>query len=154
MYIPFLSKKKEFFTDAEKRQIVDAIQSAERQTSGQVRVFVESRCRFVDPLDRAVEVFASLKMDQTPDHNGVLVYVAIKDRQLALYGDQGIHTKVGDAFWNDKVKLILSHFDKANYAHGLVHIVIEIGEVLGKYYPYDKNAGGANDLPDDIVFGK
>jgi uncharacterized membrane protein len=154
LYIPFLSKKKDFFTDAEKQQVVEAIQSAEHQTSGQVRVFVESRCRFVDPLDRAVEVFGSLKMDQTADRNGVLVYVAVKDRQLALYGDKGIHEKVGDEFWNDKVKLILSHFDKANYAHGLAHVVVEIGEVLGKYYPYDKNAGNANDLPDDIVFGK
>jgi uncharacterized membrane protein len=152
LHIPFFSKK-EFFTEAEKKQIVEALQSAEQRTSGQIRIFVESRCRYVHPLDRAVEVFASLKMDKTTARNGVLVYVAIKDRQLALFGDQGIHEKVGDAFWNEKAKLILSHFNKSNYAQGLAHIVVEIGEVLSKYYPHDRNTGN-NELPDDIVFGK
>jgi len=84
------------------QQIVAAIGQAERQTSGEIRVFVESRCRFVNPLDRAAEVFTGLKMDQTAQRNAVLVYVALKDRQLALYGDKGIHEKVGDAFWNTR----------------------------------------------------
>jgi uncharacterized membrane protein len=152
LHIPFFSKK-EFFTDAGKKQIVDAIQAAEHQTSGEVRVFVEHRCRFVDPLDRAVEVFASLKMDQAAARNGVLVYVATKDRQLALYGDKAIHEKVGDAFWNEKVKLILSHFNRDNFADGIAHIVTELGEVLRSYFPYDKN-NDKKELPDDIVFGR
>ncbi len=152
MHIPFFSKK-EFFTEAEKQQIVTAIQAAEHRTSGEIRVFVESRCRFVDPLDRAVEVFASLKMNQVAARNAVLVYVATKDRQLALFGDQGIHEKVGDQFWNEKVKLVLSHFNRKNYAQGLSHIVTEIGEVLGQYFPYDKD-NEKNELPDDIVFGR
>ena len=152
MHIPFLTKK-EFFTEAEKQQIVAAIQAAEHRTSGEIRLFVESRCRFVHPLDRAVEVFASLKMNQVTARNAVLVYVATKDRQLALFGDQGIHEKVGDAFWNEKVRSVLSHFNKANYAEGLAHIITEIGEVLRQYFPYDKN-NDKNELPDDIVFGR
>jgi uncharacterized membrane protein len=152
LHIPFFSKK-EFFSDAEKHQIVAAIQGAEHRTSGEIRVFVESRCRFVDPVDRAVEVFASLKMNQVAARNAVLVYVATKDRQLALYGDQGIHEKVGDSFWNEKVKTVLSHFNKANYAQGLAQIVTEIGEVLRQYFPYDKD-NEKNELPDDIVFGR
>ena len=107
----------------------------------------------MDPLDRAVEVFASLKMNQVAARNAVLVYVATKDRQLALFGDQGIHEKVGDQFWNEKVKLVLSHFNRKNYAEGLSHIVTEIGEVLGQYFPYDKD-NEKNELPDDIVFGR
>jgi uncharacterized membrane protein len=150
--ITFFSRK-EFFTEGEKKQIVEAIQAAEHRTSGEIRVFVESRCRFVDPLDRAVEVFAALKMQHVAARNAVLVYVATKDRQLALYGDKAIHEKVGDAFWNEKVKLVLSHFTKANYAAGLAHIVTEIGEVLGAYFPYDKD-NDKNELPDDIVFGR
>ena len=152
MHIPFFSKK-EFFTEAEKTQIVAAIQTAEHRTSGEIRVFVESRCRFVDPLDRAVEVFASLKMNQVAARNAVLVYVATKDRQLALFGDQGIHEKVGDAFWNEKVKSVLSHFSRKNYAEGIAHIVTGIGEVLAQYFPYDKD-NEKNELPDDIVFGR
>lgn len=152
MRIPFFSKK-DFFTEAEKKLIVDAIQSAEKKTSGEIRVFVESRCRFVNPLDRAVEIFTGLKMEQTAARNGVLVYVAIKDRQLALYGDKGIHEKVGNAFWNEKVQLILSHFNRGNYAEGLGRIVTEIGEALSTHFPYDKDNDN-NELPDDIVFGK
>jgi len=150
--IPFFSRK-EFFTEAEKTLIVRAIQTAEQQTSGEIRLFVESRCRYVDPLDRAAEVFANLKMEQTDARNAVLVYVALKDRQLALLGDKGIHEKVGDAFWNEKVRLILSHFNKADYAGGLSRIMEEVGEALRMHFPYDKNTD-KNELPDDIVFGR
>ena len=146
-------KKKDFFTAAEKKQIVNAIQQAEKQTSGQIRVYVESRCRFVNPLDRAAEVFFQLKMEQTAARNATLVYIAMKDRQLALFGDKGIHEKVGDAFWNEKVKVILSHFGKENYAEGLVRIITEIGEALGTHFPYDGDTD-KNELPDDIVFGR
>ena len=152
MRIPFFSKK-ELFNTGEKQQIVTAIQEAEKCTSGEIRVFVESRCRYVDPLDRAAEVFAHLKMEQTSARNGVLVYVALKDRQLALFGDRGIHEKVGDAFWGRQVQLILSHFNKADYAAGIARVVTEIGEALRTYFPYDKD-NDKNELPDDIVFGK
>ncbi|MDR3715977.1 MAG: TPM domain-containing protein [Puia sp.] len=152
MQIPFF-RRKPFFTEAENQQIVDAIRSAERQTSGEIRVYVESHCRFVDPLDRAAEVFTALKMEKTAARNAVLVYIALKDRQLALLGDKGIHEKVGNGFWNEKVRIMLSHFSRAGYAEGLARIVTEIGETLRAHFPYDKNTD-ENELPDDIVFGK
>ncbi|MBS1933336.1 MAG: TPM domain-containing protein, partial [Bacteroidetes bacterium] len=122
-----LFKKKPFFTDEEQQEIVAAIASAEKQTSGEIRVYIENRCRFLDPIDRAAEAFYALKMENTEAHNAVLVYVAIKDRQLALYGDKGIHEKVGSKFWNEEVKLILSHFNKENYKEGLISIITGIG---------------------------
>ena len=73
-----------FFSEEEKQRIIDSIRSAELQTSGEIRVFLESRCRFVDPLDRAAEIFWGLKMDQTEDKNAVLVYVAIRDHQYGV----------------------------------------------------------------------
>ncbi|HEY4876482.1 MAG TPA: TPM domain-containing protein [Puia sp.] len=146
-------KKKDFFNSAEKQRVVNAIQQAEKQTSGELRVYMESRCRFVDPLDRAAEVFAALKMDATAERNAVLVYVAMKDRQLALFGDKGVHEKVGDAFWNEKVKIILSHFGKENYADGLVRIIGELGQALKNNFPYNGDTD-KNELPDDIVFGR
>jgi uncharacterized membrane protein len=152
LHIPFFSRK-ELFTAEEKQQIVSAIQAAERCTSGEIRVFVESRCRFVDPLDRAAEVFTGLNITQTAARNGVLVYVALKDRQLALLGDKGIHEKVGREFWNQQVQLILSHFNRANYAGGIARVVTEIGEALRTHFPYDKDTD-TNELPDDIVFGR
>jgi uncharacterized membrane protein len=150
--IPFF-KKKDFFTGNEKNHIVEAIRQAERQTSGEIRVYVESHCRFVNPLDRAAEVFWGLKMDQTAARNAVLVYVALKDRQLALFGDKGIHEKVGDLFWNEKVRKILSHLQKESYAESIARIIGEVGEALHLHFPYNRETD-VNELPDDIVFGR
>ena len=149
----FLRKKKEFFTEAEKRSIIEAISNAERRTSGEVRVFVESRCRYVDAIDRAAEIFFQLKMEKTDDRNAVLVYVATKDRQLAIFGDEGIHKKVGNEYWNTEVKKMISIFNEENYVEGICHCVIDIGETLHHHFPYDKDTD-KNELPDDIIFGR
>ena len=114
-----LFKKKEFFSKEENEKIVQSIRDAEKCTSGEIRVFVESKCKFIDPLDRALEIFAELKMENTEDRNAVLLYVALKDRQLAVYADKGIHEKVGDQFWQEVMSTILSHFNKENYAEGI-----------------------------------
>jgi uncharacterized membrane protein len=149
---PFF-KKKNFFSPEENEQIVTAIREAEKCTSGEIRVFVESRCRFIDPLDRALEIFAELKMQNTAQRNAVLVYVAIKDRQLAVYGDVGIHQKTGDAYWKAAVNNMLLHFNKENYAGGIAGCVTMIGKALEEHFPYDKELD-KNELPDEIIFGK
>jgi len=150
--VPFFSKR-DFFSAQEKQKIVNAIRDAEQQTSGEIRVYVESHCRFVDPLLRAEEVFRMLKMNQTAARNGVLVYVAIKDKQLALYGDLGIHEKVGDDYWRDKTSRIISNMRSGPYAEAISKIVIEIGEALKLHFPFDRGTD-KNELPDDIVYGR
>lgn len=153
--MPGLFKKKpvNYFSEEEKQLIVQAIHKAETQTSGEVRIYVENHCRFVDPVMRAKEIFLSLKMTETAARNAVLVYVAMKDRQLAVYGDEGIHTKVGDAFWNAEVQKMLQHFNNKSYAQGIAQIISEVGEALVTHFPYD-GASDKNELPDEIVFGK
>lgn len=152
MKIPFFSRK-DFFSKEEKKQIVAAIREAEQQTSGEIRVYVEGRCRFVDPLDRAAEVFAILKMGNTASHNAVLLYLAVKDRQLAVFGDSGIHEKVGDEFWKKEVMQMLSQFQKDHYADAVSKVIHEIGAALKYHFPYDRQSD-INELPDDIVFGR
>jgi uncharacterized membrane protein len=148
-----LFKKKPFFPEKEQQQIVQAVQNAEQRTSGEIRVFIESHCRYMDALDRAAELFFFLKMEQTRDRNGVLLYVAMKDRQLAVFGDEGIHRKVGTDYWNKKVELLIRNFNKEDYAEGISACVTEIGEALYKHFPYDRDTD-KNELPDNIVFGK
>jgi uncharacterized membrane protein len=150
--IPFLSKK-DFFSKEEKNQIITAIREAEQQTSGEIRVYVESRCRFVDALDRAEEVFAILKMRETSGHNAVLIYMAVKDRQLAVFGDHAIHEKVGEDFWKKEVEHMLSHFHKDHYADATAKVILDIGAALKYHFPYDRQTD-INELPDDIVFGR
>jgi len=146
-------KKKNFFTAEEQQLIIEAIQNAERMTSGEVRVFVESKCSYMDAIDRAAELFFQLEMQKTDDRNAVLVYVAMKDRQLAVFGDEGIHNKVGNEYWSTEVKKMISNFNRENYAAGIAEVVKDIGVALTKNFPFN-NDTDKNELPDDIVFGK
>ncbi len=148
-----LKRKQQFFSAEEENKILNAIQEAEKETSGEVRLYIESKCRFVDPLDRAAEIFLQLKMQETENHNAVLVYVAKQHRQLAVFADEGIYTKAGKDFWSNAVATMLKEFKKENYAEGLIEVIQKIGSALKTYFPYDA-ATDKNELPDDIVFGK
>ena len=148
-----LFRRKEFFTDEEKQSIIDAVRNAEQRTSGEVRVFVESRCRYVNAIDRAVEIFENLQMQKTGLRNATLVYVAVKDRQLAVFGDEGIHQKVGNEYWANEVMKMIHAFNRDNIAEGISRCVLNIGEALATHFPYDKSTD-KNELPDDIVFGR
>ena len=146
-------KKEDFFTEEEKLQIIEAVRNAEKRTSGEVRVFVESHCSYMDAIDRAKEIFVELRMNETADKNAVLVYVALKDKQLAVFGDEGIHSKLGNDYWNAEVRKMINKFNKENYADGIKEVVTDIGESLTRLFPYN-NDTDKNELPDDIVFGK
>jgi uncharacterized membrane protein len=148
-----LFAKKTLLSKEEQTLIVEAVRASEQKTSGEIRVYVESRCKFVDPLDRAVQVFQTLKMEATQYRNAVLIYVAIRDRQLAIYADEGIYKKAGAAFWNGAVDTMLRHFNKDNYGQGIATVVSEIGNSLQANFPYDSTTD-KNELPDDIVFGR
>jgi uncharacterized membrane protein len=147
---PF-NKKKDFFTPEQQQRMVQAIQNAEKNTSGEVRVFVESKCRYMDPVDRAKEIFFNLKMANTKDRNAVLLYLALDDHQLALFADEGIYQRCGAPYWDDEVKKIIAAFTKEDYTGGICLVVEDIGEALKLQFPYD--TGDKNELPDEIIFG-
>ena len=148
----FSSKKQSFFTKEEEERMVKAIRSAELQTSGEIRLFVESKCSFINPVDRAIELFGKLNMHQTQDRNAVLVYIALKDKQLAVFGDEGIHQRLGQSFWNDEVEKIIGQFNQNEISNGICNMIQAIGKALTHHFPHaidDKN-----ELSDGIVFGK
>jgi uncharacterized membrane protein len=151
MFGLFKKKQREYFTPAEKDIIVKAIQEAERRTSGEIRIYVESKCEMVNPVLRAREIFYQLKMDQTASRNGVLLYLAMDDHQLAVFGDEGIHQKVDHEFWQKEVAIMLEEFKQKHFIEGIAHIIEDIGEALVTHFPYDGTTD-KNELPDDIVF--
>jgi uncharacterized membrane protein len=153
MWALFKKKQVAYFTQAEQDQISLAITEAEKRTSGEIRVFVEARCKKAKAISRAAEVFQLLKMDQTDARNGVLVYVAMKDRKLAVFGDEGIHARVGIAFWQQEVDTIIRLFTGEQYVNGIISMVRDIGEALHKHFPYNEKSD-ENELPNDIVFGE
>lgn len=146
-------KGKSLFSEEDTRMIVKAIRHAEQRTSGEVRVYVESRCSWMDAMDRAAEIFFTLQMEKTEDRNAVLVYIALKDHQLAVFGDEGIHKKVGTAWWQQVVQEMLASFNKEDYAKGISECVIQIGDALTTHFPYERDTD-KNELPDEIVFGR
>jgi uncharacterized membrane protein len=153
MFGLFKKKEKNPITKEEQRIVVDAIRAAEAATSGEIRVFIESRCSWPDPLDRASEVFFKLKMDKTKLRNGVLVYVALQDHKMALYGDEGIYKKTGGPqYWTKEIELMRSFFSKGQIAEGIAQCVSDIGRSLVEYFPIDHHTD-KNELPDEIVFG-
>ncbi len=147
-----LFRKKAFFTAEEAAVIVAAIREAEKLTSGEIRLYVETKCAFMDPLDRAAEVFKELNMYKTLLHNGVLLYVATQDKQMCVYADSGIRNKVDEDVWKKAVLLMQYNFTNQQYVEGLVNCVNYIGILLQQYFPYDSQ--DKNELPDNIVFGK
>lgn len=140
-----------FLTKEQEQTIISAIKEAETNTSGEVRVHIEDKCKAENVLDRAKEVFAELHMHETELRNGVIVYVATKDHKIAIWGDEGIHTKVGQNFWNDALDLMRKYFQADDYESGLKDAVLLIGEKLKEHFPYQKD--DVNELPDDISYG-
>ena len=146
-------KKKAFFSEQDQARIVKAISSAEKSTSGEIRLFVESKNPYMNPLERAAEIFFQLKMERTEDRNGVLLYIAMKDRELALFGDEGIHKKVGTQYWENAVQKMISQFSNQEIAKGIEQCILQVGQTLQDTFPYN-SLTDKNELSDDIVFGK
>lgn len=152
LFPPFLKKKKSFFSPEEEESIVNAIRLAEKKTSGEIRLFIETHCKFLDPIDRAKELFLELEMFKTKDRNGVLLYFAMKDKQVAIWGDEGIHQKLGQAFWNAEINTILTEFKEKHFVEGICHMIQDVGNALQTNFPFEK--GDNNELSDEILFGK
>lgn len=151
---PFKKHQVSYLTEDEKAQIAEAIGEAEKQTSGEIRVYIEGKCKHADALERVRRIFAKLKMFATKERNGVLVYVAVTDRKLAIYGDVGIHAKVGDTFWNESVRKMIDIYSADNnLTKGIVDVVHEIGAALKLHFPYDK-ATDINELSDEVIVHK
>ncbi len=145
-----MSKVEDFLTQEQEQQIVAAIRRAEKSTSGEIRVHIEKHTD-LDILDRTKEVFHWLKMDNTIQRNGVLIYVAVEDHKFAIYGDQGIHEVVSQNFWESTKNSILKQFKDGNFTQGLIDGVLLAGEQLQSYFPWDH--GDINELPDEISKG-
>ena len=148
-----LFKKKPLFSNAENTRIVEAIKSSEQLTSGEIRIYIESKNPLVSTIDRASEIFFNLKMQETAQRNAVLLYLAYKDKEVAIFGDEGIHQQVGTEFWNNQVKQMVMLFKENNLTEGIVKCITEVGHVLIEKFPH-QGIMDKNELPDEIVFGK
>jgi len=150
---PF-GRKKEMLDKDSQHRIVECIKEAESKTTGEVRVYMEHHCSYMDARLRAIEIFRHLNMHKTEMRNGVLVYVALTDRQFAILGDAGIDKMAGGAdFWQQAAGMLKAQMKQNNVTEGLCECIREMGNVLSQHFPYN-SAVPRNQLPDEIVFGK
>lgn len=140
----------DFLTHEEEQEIIQAIRKAEGNTSGEIRVHIEKTSK-KDIFDRAMEVFHLLKMDNTKLQNGVLIYVAIEDRNFVIYGDKGINEAVGAEFWDSTKDIMVTHFKNGDFKKGLVEGILKAGKELETHFPWNLN--DKNELPDTISKG-
>ncbi|UII78350.1 TPM domain-containing protein [Flagellimonas sp. CMM7] len=145
-----MSHVEEFLTAGEEQEIIEAILQAEKNTSGEIRVHLEATAK-IDHFSRAQQVFHFLKMDNTKEENGVLLYVAVDDKKFVIYGDSGIDRAVPKGFWDTTKDLISSHFKNGDFKQGIVEGVIKAGEELEAHFPWDHN--DTNELSDAISKG-
>lgn len=130
-----MSKIEAFLTAEEEQDIVEAIRLAELNTSGEIKIHIEKTSNG-DATNRALEVFHTLKMDNTKLQNAVLIYVAIEDKSFVIYGDEGINKVVPNNFWDGTKDIMLSHFKSGDFKQGLVEGIQKSGEQLKAYFPY------------------
>ncbi len=146
-----MASARNFFDKEEKKSIIAAIQEAEKETSGEIRLHLETTCKG-EPLERAKKLFQKLKMYKTEQRNGVIIYLAVKDRKFAIYGDKGINQVVPENFWEDVKEEMRAEFVKGAFAEGVTKGILRVGEKLKEYFPHQKD--DVNELSDDISFGQ
>jgi uncharacterized membrane protein len=139
----------DFFTEKEKKLLEQSIREAELNTSGEIRIHIETFFKG-EVLDRAASVFSRLGMHKTNLRNGVLFYLAIINKQFAIIGDAGINKVVADTFWDDIRTIMDSHFRNSDFAGGLSRGIALAGEQLKRYFPHQQD--DINELPNEISF--
>ena len=143
-------KAADFFSREDRERIGNAIKNAEKQTSGEIRVHVETECP-EEVLDRAAFIFEKLKMHNTRLRNGVLFYMSIKDRKFAILGDAGINRVTAEDFWDRIRDAVLARFGEDRYTEGLEQGIQMAGEALRSHFPYEKD--DVNELSNEISYG-
>jgi uncharacterized membrane protein len=142
---------KDNFTQQQQEAIFQAIERAESNTSGEIRVHIEHKCSS-DPMERAIRVFNKLGMHKTALRNGVLIYLALKDRKLAIIGDEGINKVIPAHFWEDERDMMIDHFRRDQFTEGLVKGILMVGEQLKQFFPIAED--DKNELSNEISFGE
>jgi uncharacterized membrane protein len=140
-----------FLSHLDHERIVSAIRQAEARTSGEVRVYIQRGNFQEEALPRAQKKFLELGMQKTRERNAVLIFVAPREQKFAVIGDEGIHQKCGEQFWQELVERMRGHFQQEEFTDALVEAIESTGKLLARHFP--KSADRGNELPDNIVEG-
>ncbi len=146
-----IKSRRKLLKSIEVEKVKEAIRQAELQTSGEIRVSV-SPFFWGSVRKTAERAFVRMGMTKTQARNGILFFIVPSRKRFVVLGDEGIHAKVGQKFWDTLAGHLSEHFHKDEFTEGLVKGIGEAGERLAAHYPYDPETD-VNELPDDIDFG-
>jgi uncharacterized membrane protein len=141
----------DWLTPEELGRVRDAVSRAEQHTSGEIRVHLDVAI-MENVLDHAAFVFNNLGMDKTRERNGVLLYVSVPGRKVAVVGDTGIHAKLGNYYWQNVLDAVLANFRQDRFCEGLCEGVRLLGEKLKEHFPH--RDGDQDELSNEVSFGK
>ncbi|MDO4762989.1 MAG: TPM domain-containing protein [Flavobacteriaceae bacterium] len=140
-----------YLSEQEIEALVEVVKTAEDYSTGEIRVHIDSSTE-EEKAEVAFEVFQKLKMHETKDRNAVLFHINFHQRYLTIIGDEGIHKKVCQSFWDKIHDEITSEFAKGNYFKGLSEGILKTGVELKKYFPIEGE--NPNELPNEITFSQ
>lgn len=130
-------------------KVVAAISEAEEITSAEIRVHYTVCASKIPLLDEAQKIFEKLEMHKTESRNGVLIFLRLKTKEIAVIGDSGIHQHVGTAFWEAVKDEIIRNIQAHNLTEGIVEGVHVVGKQLSKFFPpSDENP---NELSNEVT---
>jgi uncharacterized membrane protein len=141
--------KKLLVSVADEARLIKAIQLAELNTSGEVRIHIDKTCK-TNALEVCKEMFTKLNMHQTKDRNGILFYLAINSKSFAVWGDEGIHQKVDDEFWKSITDCAIGYFKQNDLITGIEKAIELCGEKLKIHFPIE--ADDKNELSNTISY--
>lgn len=143
---------REFLGKLDHARISAAIQDAETKTTGEIRVYVQRGPLPGEAVSAAQRQFEKVQMTKTAARNGVLIFVAPRAQKFAVIGDEGVHQKCGETYWQELVDKMRDHFRQENFTQALVEAITETGALLARHFPRT-GPENPNELPDDIVEG-
>ncbi len=146
-----MPKAKDFFTEKQLNDISEIISKAEATTTGEIRVHLHNSCK-EDVIKEAWKCFARLEMQKTQDRNGVLIFISVQDRQMAIVADEGINRCEEEGTWDRFLAQLIENFSQGKIEEGLKKCILSIGEELTKFFPKIPDINNTNELTNDVSF--
>jgi uncharacterized membrane protein len=143
------TKPEQFLTEAETAAVNSAVKEAERRTSAELKVVLARHC-WGDLKTKAHKVFRELGLEHTEQRNCVLILLVTTNREFLIYGDEGIHAKVGQSLWDDVQLGMQEAFGRGKLGEGIAFGLRRIGDKLAQYFPHQRN--DVDEISNEIVY--
>lgn len=142
-------KHKQLMESLDQARVVQAIEEAEKKSSGEIRVHIQPSSHGREVRHEAEKTFERLGMTKTELRNGVLLFILSRDQKFAILGDSGIDEKVGEGYWEAIASELGNRFRAGEFTEGIVNAVERVGHLLAGHFPPSQRSD-VNELTNEI----